>query len=317
MAQYREAQSEWKPKLEAGLITEKEYLEKLKAVRPIGFYKVHTEASLAKTEVSLAKTVQSNYYGEVTRLEQTCDRVVETFWPPQLCDEDGHPLSEPQRDAQGRPIHDADGNVKLLDVLGGRGQQPVTRIISLLPLPNWARPTFEHYCQILALILPVDEWPTDPLNRKSHARVVKMLTSNDTLYKEHNLLGNSLDSFERNSVLQTFNTAHGDAVSAAKNRDEKERQTAQWMKVQDAVKRVFLPVSKPPIVFLKMIESLKYERANALRNNVAQSSDEDENEDGDEDEDENENGNDDTNEENENENWNENGNRNENEDMVE
>jgi len=45
----------------------------------------------------------------------------------------------------------------------------------------------------------------------------------------------------------------------------KEDQKAVWIKVQDEIKRVFVPASNPPIVFLKMLEQFANERASRQR----------------------------------------------------
>jgi len=194
MTLFRQVEQEWGPKVQAGIITKQSYLEKLREVGPIGFYK-------AKTEAEYHQVLEDTSMAENARLENLCDSFLDQIWPVHLNDEAGNPLQEPQRDSSGNIVTDSEGNVRLLDIFDGRAEEPETRITSIFPLPNWSRPTFEHYCQIIALILPAEQWPKDPLNKKAHGLVVKMLTSDGRQYQKHNLLGAYLDTAERTSVL--------------------------------------------------------------------------------------------------------------------
>jgi hypothetical protein len=250
-------EGELKPLLANGDITAEEYDNRL-GKTTLGYYKHMHKAQvmsfkLAEVQSTLAAAGNDNAALVFGACLDFLREIRTAIHPPAQFDAVGNQLVEPARDATGQPLMDEDGRPLPLDA---EEHLPLRSF----PLPVWSQPSPTHYLHIVCLILPMSDWPSeDPISRRVHGHVVKILSASSTTYPAFDILGNRVTPDEKKAVLQTFNAAKGVIDRrAAEEVGFVESLKAEYQEVKEQVRNAILPVqSKLPVVgFMRLMEAV-------------------------------------------------------------
>jgi hypothetical protein len=254
-AERKQLEEELKPLVDSKIITAEEYDQRI-GKSTLGYYKHLHVAKVMKLKFEEAEAALKDA-GQEAAVEvlKSCVSILgeirTAVLPPATFDVDGNPMLEPARDANGQVLIAADG---LPVPLNAEDETPLRPI----SVPIWARPSPRHYLQILCLILPLSDWPpNDPLNKRAHAQVVKILSASTTTYPAFDILGDRVSESEKTSILQSMNAAK-DQIDQRVSEEVGfvDALKEEYQKVQEEVKNVLLPSHGriPPLAYLRLLE---------------------------------------------------------------